>query len=77
MAKQDLWETEKGQKKTNHYLVSCLNNLLRVGEQRHKLVWVLYLDGCAARLCHLFCLQPLKERKPTSNNLTEGNLKEN
>lgn len=42
-------------------LVSCLDHLLGVGEQRHKLVWVLYLDGCAASLSQLFCFQPLQE----------------
>lgn len=48
------------------YLVSCLNHLLRVGEKRHKLVWVLYLDGCAASLSHLLRLQPLKKRRQIS-----------
>lgn len=54
--KQDLWEFCQ---RKNPHLVSRLNNLLRIGEKRHKLVWVLYLDGCAARLCHLFCFKPL------------------
>lgn len=48
------------------YLVTCLDHLSRVGEKRHKLVWVLYLNDCAASLCNFFCLLPLKERKATS-----------
>lgn len=45
------------------HLVPGLDHLLRVGEKRHKLVWVLNLDGRAARLSHLLCLQPLEEGK--------------
>lgn len=55
-------------KAKKRYLISGLDHLLRIGEQRHKLVWVLYLDGCAASLCHLFCLQPLRRRKPTTQH---------
>lgn len=57
-----LWWWEKARSQKRH-LVSCLNHLLRVGEKRHKLVWILYLDGCASSLSHLLCLQPLSERK--------------
>lgn len=59
-----IMEVRKTKSRKRH-LVSCLNHFLRVGEKRHKLVWVLYLDGCAASLCHLLCLQPLSERKQT------------
>lgn len=38
------------------HLVPGLDHLLRVGEKRHKLVWVLNLDGRAARLSHLLRL---------------------
>lgn len=55
------------------YLVSCLDHLSRVGEKRHKQVWVLNLDGGTAGLCHLFCLQPLSERKSTASSTQSKN----
>lgn len=43
------------------HLVPGLDHLLRIGEKRHKLVWVLDLNGGAARLSQLLRLQPLEE----------------
>lgn len=55
LAKQDILYEANNSKN----LVPCLNHFLRVREKRHKLVWIFYLDGCAACLCQLFCFQPL------------------
>lgn len=64
-----LAEQKEEQQWMEVHLVPGLDHLLRVGEKRHKLVGILNLDGCAARLRHLLRLQPLEEGQTASMSL--------